>query len=84
MLSLVSTQAGVGLCDRDVYMYDLSAGGGGGPSISGCRKSFPSVSHRKITGLISHARTPAKEAPHRRSTGSLILDRFLLIAEGEE
>lgn len=44
MLFLVSTQTGVGLCDRDVYIYDLSAGGGGGPSISGCRKSLFSFS----------------------------------------
>lgn len=44
MLFLVSTQTGVGLCDRDVYIYDLSARGGGGPSISGCRKSLFSFS----------------------------------------
>lgn len=43
MLFLVSTQTGVGLCDRDVYVYDLSAGGGA-PSISGCRKSLFSFS----------------------------------------
>lgn len=43
MLFLVSTQTGVGLCDRDVYIYDLSARGGG-PSISGCRKSLFSFS----------------------------------------
>lgn len=63
MLFLVSTQTGVGLCDRDVYIYDLSAGGGGGgASISGCRKSlfsfsFPQKNNRTdFTHLNSNKR----------------------------
>lgn len=73
MLFLVSTQTGVGLCDRDVYIYDLSAGGGGAPSISGCRKSlfsfsFPQKNNRTdFTHLNS-----SKRRSQRRSTGCLV------------
>lgn len=65
MLFLVSTQTGVGLCDRDVYTYDLSAGGG--PSISGCRKSlfsfsFPQKNNRTD---LTHSNSSKRRSPEK-------------------
>lgn len=66
MLFLVSTQTGVGLCDRDVYIYDLSAGGGGA-SISGCRKSlfsfsFPQKNNRTD---FTHLNSSKRRSPEK-------------------